>query len=63
VIGYDNLDLATVIEPPLTTVDQRHAAYSEAAIDLLLKVTRHEEVAPTDRVRVIRPELVVREST
>jgi DNA-binding LacI/PurR family transcriptional regulator len=63
VIGYDNLDLATVIEPPLTTVDQRHAAYCEAAIDLLLKVTQHEEVAPEDRTRVIRPELVVREST
>lgn len=63
IIGYDNLDLATVIEPPLTTVDQCHAEYAEAAIEMLLKVTGHNEVAEADRVRVVRPKLIVREST
>jgi DNA-binding LacI/PurR family transcriptional regulator len=63
VVGYDNLDLATVIEPALTTVDQQHALYAEAAIDLLVKVTNEEPVAPADRVRTIRPQLIVREST
>jgi len=63
VVGYDNLDLATVIEPALTTVDQQHVLYAEAAIDLLVKVTNDEPVAPVDRVRTIRPQLIVREST
>jgi DNA-binding LacI/PurR family transcriptional regulator len=63
VVGYDNLDLATVIEPPLTTVDQQHAKYAEAAIDMLLRVTQQAEVGESDRVRVIRPRLIVREST
>lgn len=63
VVGYDNLDLATVIEPLLTTVDQQHAEYAEAAIDMLMKVTGRAEVADADRVRVIRPKLIVREST
>lgn len=63
VIGYDNLDLATVIEPPLTTIDQHHAEYAEAAIDMILKVMSGQEIAKADRVRVIQPRLIVREST
>ena len=63
VIGYDNLDLATVIEPSLTTIDQRHDEYAAAAVDLLWRVTQQEDIAPADRVRVIRPRLVVRESS
>ena len=63
VVGYDNLDLATVIDPALTTIDQQHAEYAEAAIDMLLKVTQQEAVTEADRVRVIRPRLVVRDST
>lgn len=63
VVGYDNLDLATVIEPALTTIDQQHAAYADAAIDMLLKVMRQEEIPKADRVRLIRPQLIVRQST
>ena len=36
VVGYDNLDLATVIDPSLTTVDQNHSAYAHAAIDMVI---------------------------
>jgi DNA-binding LacI/PurR family transcriptional regulator len=63
VVGYDNLDLATVIEPPLTTIDQQHAVYAEAAIDMLRKVAQQEDLADEDRLRVIRPKLIVRQST
>jgi DNA-binding LacI/PurR family transcriptional regulator len=63
VIGYDNLDLATVIEPALTTVDQDHAAYARAVIKMLQQLTEHGSVEPAARIAVIKPRLVVREST
>jgi len=62
VTGYDNLDIADVIEPSLTTIDQCHAQYAVAALDLaegLLKGT----LTPSERTRIIDPKLVVREST
>ena len=65
VIGYDNLDIATVIEPALTTVDQQHHKYAEAAIDLLIRqIEEEEEEMPIDERQVtIKPKLVVRDST
>lgn len=61
VIGYDDLDLATVIDPELTTVNQCHAAYAKAAMDLVRRLT--DAVAPEDRIRTIVPQLVVRQSS
>lgn len=58
VVGYDNLDLATVIEPALTTIDQQHEVYAREAIELLLKLGQHEPAIAT-----VRPKLIVREST
>ena len=63
VVGYDNLDVATVIEPPLTTVDQNHEEYAKAVLDLLLADKHIADMPPEDRVVTIRPRLVVREST
>ena len=57
VSGYDNLDLATVIEPNLTTVDQQHEDYAREALLLLL------DGAGNRPERVIEPRLIVREST
>lgn len=62
VTGYDNLDIADVIEPSLTTIDQCHDQYAKAALDLaegLLEGTLDH----SNRVRVIEPRLIVREST
>lgn len=62
VTGYDNLDIADVIEPGLTTIDQCHADYAKEALNLV-----EESLAGTltssQRLRVIRPRLIVREST
>jgi DNA-binding LacI/PurR family transcriptional regulator len=63
VVGYDNLDLATVIEPALTTVDQDHAAYGRAVIKMLRQLIEQGSVEPAARTAVIKPRLVVREST
>ena len=63
VVGYDNLDVATVIEPPLTTVDQNHEEYAKAVLDLLLADKHISDMPAEERVVTIRPRLVVREST
>lgn len=58
-VGYDNLDIAEVIEPGLTSIDQNHDAYADAALDLLEASGRRS----VSEVITIRPQLVVREST
>lgn len=60
VTGYDNLELSTVIEPALTTIDQDHAAYARAALDLLVAAARRDSSGGTI---TIPPRLIVREST
>jgi DNA-binding LacI/PurR family transcriptional regulator len=62
VTGYDNLSIGRVIEPPLTTIDQQHAAYAAAAFGLLLGTDRGGDGRAT-RGMVIAPKLVVRESS
>ncbi len=63
VVGYDNLDVATVIDPPLTTVDQNHPEYAKAALDLAIKMNEDDTLPPTQRTVTIQPRLIVREST
>ena len=60
VVGYDDLNFAARLAPPLTTVRQPKYELGRAAAELLL-----EEEDPEHRHREIRfrPELVVRGST
>lgn len=62
VTGYDNLDIADVIEPGLTTIDQCHADYAVAALDLAEGLLE-SNLSEANRMRVIQPQLIVREST
>lgn len=62
VTGYDNLDIADVIEPGLTTIDQCHDAYAKQALDLV-EESLAGTLTPAKRLRVIHPQLIVREST
>ncbi|EIQ00548.1 transcriptional regulator [Opitutaceae bacterium TAV1] len=66
VIGHDDLDIGSVIEPPLTTINPNHEAYAEAALALLLRVAKEGAAAhasPTARKTItVSPRLVVRES-
>lgn len=61
VTGYDNLDIATIIDPPLTTIDQQHDRYARAAVDLLIAVASGG--APSHQTSTIIPELIPRAST
>jgi DNA-binding LacI/PurR family transcriptional regulator len=62
-IGYDNLDLATVIDPALTTIDQDHPAYAKAVLDLMQELLERQEPSVLGREIVVPPKLIIREST
>jgi DNA-binding LacI/PurR family transcriptional regulator len=63
VTGYDNLHLSTIIDPQLTTIDQQHALYAKAAVNLMIAAAFNPEQIPSSqRTVVIPPKLIVRES-
>lgn len=62
VIGYDNLDIASVVTPSLTTIDQCHEDYARAALELMLRLARGEKIPPSQRIITISPRLILRNS-
>ncbi|GAA3651779.1 LacI family DNA-binding transcriptional regulator [Microbacterium marinilacus] len=58
-IGYDNTDVAGIVRPTLTSVDQPRLAMGELAMELLTELS----AGAAPRREVVRPELVVRAST
>lgn len=60
VIGYDDIQLAQYMTPPLTTIHQPKDSLGELAIDTLLHRLKEPETAP--QILVLTPELVVRSS-
>lgn len=59
VVGFDNIDLAMVTDPPLTTVHVPHRRMGQAAAELLLALrSETEDVASVE----IETELIIRES-
>lgn len=44
VVGYDDIDLATVVDPPLTTIRVPHRRMGRAAADMLLRMIAGESV-------------------
>ncbi|MBC8453919.1 LacI family DNA-binding transcriptional regulator [PVC group bacterium] len=63
VTGYDNLDISTIIEPSLTTIDQQHRQYAKAAIDMLVTIAKEKGKDLQQRIVTTQPRLIVREST
>ncbi len=62
VVGIDDINLAALLYPPLTTVRHPIKALSEAAVDLLVKRIEGQEHGPSHQI-VFEPTLVVRKST
>lgn len=60
VVGYDDIDMARFMTPPLTTVHQPKDELGELAVDTLLHRLVNIDLAP--QVLVLTPELVVRDS-
>jgi LacI family transcriptional regulator len=61
-IGYDDIDLASMLAVPLTTIRQPKYDLGFAATDLLLDEITNKG-SHTHRQVVFRPELIVRQST
>lgn len=59
VVGYDNTDMAAIVRPRLTSVDQPRPAMGELAMSLLADLMSG---APARR-EIVQPELIVRGST
>lgn len=60
VVGFEDLSIAAFTQPPLTTVRQPRAAIGRIAVDSLFSMLAGGK---TDSVRMLRGELIVREST
>lgn len=61
VVGFDNTEFATYIEPPLTTVDFKFARQDKLAIQYLIDLIHNPNMELHQRV--FTAELIVREST
>jgi DNA-binding LacI/PurR family transcriptional regulator len=59
VVGFDDLDIASYVTPPLTTVRQPNLALGRRAASMLIALLRGETVVP----KILHPELVIRQST
>jgi len=61
VIGLDDVEIASYLDPPLTTVSQSIATMAETAMQLLLDIVRGNPIAQTQIT--VQPRIVVRAST
>jgi DNA-binding LacI/PurR family transcriptional regulator len=62
VVGFDDISLARYSNPPLTTLNQPIHDIGKALFNLLIKLINRE---PTDLLggKLLKPELVIRQST
>ncbi|HOW71986.1 MAG TPA: LacI family DNA-binding transcriptional regulator [Phycisphaerae bacterium] len=63
VVGCDNLDISTLVDPPLTTIDLRVEELARAMTSLLFELLDEGTVPADRRAVVIPPQLVVRASS
>lgn len=59
-IGFDNVDFAPIVHPPLTTIHQSKYEMGQAAVNVLLRLAKGTDKSPENRVLGV--ELVVRKS-
>jgi len=63
IIGFDNLDMATAVDPELTTIDHQHHLAAVAMVGRLMELTGKQELTDSEEGRMIPPKLIVRQST
>ena len=59
VIGFDNISIASYINPPLTTIEQNTTIAGQMLVENLLKLIRGEQVQST----LLPPRLIARGSS
>ena len=63
IVGYDDLEWASVSSVPLTTVSQPRHGLGRTAVDMIMDLlSRTSSRVPAANHVVLRPELVLRES-
>lgn len=62
VVGFDNLAWTAWLDPALTTLDQQHDSFARAALLLLDRQIKGETLSPRERLTIVQPEMVIRES-
>jgi LacI family transcriptional regulator len=63
IVGFDNIDFSTAVFPSLTTVAQPMEEIAKLATELLIKKMQDAENADHNQEYLLKPHLVVREST
>ncbi|RYE09719.1 MAG: LacI family transcriptional regulator [Hyphomicrobiales bacterium] len=64
VVGFDNIDLAAHVRPPLTTVSYDADLLASRAVERLLRLIEADVAVETQhQVEFVEPELIVRNST
>jgi DNA-binding LacI/PurR family transcriptional regulator len=63
IVGFDDVDAATYMVPPLTTVSQRGSEMGEMAASLILDMIEKQRSVEEVEDVVLTPRLVVRQST
>jgi LacI family transcriptional regulator len=63
IVGYDNLEFAEFLSPPLTTVNQSPFEMGQAAAEILLNMLAQKLDSATIDDLVLSPELIIRQST
>ncbi|MDF2180380.1 LacI family DNA-binding transcriptional regulator [Aliiglaciecola sp. CAU 1673] len=58
VVGYDNIQLASFVHPPLTTVQQNTKLAGELLVDSLIRMIKGEQIQP----QLLPAQLIVRRS-
>ncbi len=61
IVGFDDIELASLVDPPLTTVAQPASEMGRRSAALLLLLA--EGKPPTERIVTLEPKLVVRGTT
>ncbi len=62
VIGCDNLDVATLVRPSITTFEQHNDQVAVHLVDMMTAQIEGREIPPEERKVIIKPTLISRES-
>lgn len=63
IVGYDDIDMASFMSVPLTTVRQAKFDMGSLGTDILIDLIKHKDKYKEKVQRVLQPELVIRKTT
>lgn len=61
IIGYDNINISSMLRVPLTTINQPKYKIRKLAAELLIDMLESKEAIVDKRI-ILKPELIIRQS-